>query len=285
MWRSFSSESPGWKLKPVVNQSAEQAESSRSAIGRLQHVAVKEISCDDAILVNVSDGSLSDDPDGDSLTYSWMQVSGTSVTLSDPLAQQPTFDAPFVALGGETLSFELTVTANGVDSTDTVNVTVVNVNHPPVADAGDDQSIAEGSPATLHGEDSFDIDSDTFGYAWVQVGGDLVALTGENTANPTFDAPFGGAGGNPGVVGTLIFELTVDDGFPFDSPAPGYAFDDVVDSVTIEITNVNNDPTAEAGSDQTVDENSGVTLNGSGSDDPDNDALSYAWAQNQRHRC
>ena len=52
-----------------------------------------------------------------------------------------------------------------------------------------------GAPVTLHGEDSFDIDNDSFTYAWVQVDGVAVTLAGENTASPTFTAPSVGPGG------------------------------------------------------------------------------------------
>ncbi|MFY9154127.1 MAG: CARDB domain-containing protein [Prolixibacteraceae bacterium] len=43
------------------------------------------------------------------------------------------------------------------------------------------------------------------------------------------------------------------------------------------VSNPNKAPNAFAGLNQTVDENSLVTLNGSGSSDPDNDALTYLW--------
>lgn len=227
------------------------------------------------------DGTGSSDPSGAAITYAWAQLpGGTPVTLSDPASPQPNFTAPPVAIGGETLSFELTVSANGKSSTDGVSVTVVNVNHPPVADAGLNQSIAEGALVTLHGEASFDIDTDAFGYAWVQTGGSpTVALSDPAAAQPTFTAPVLGANGAAGVVASLVFELRVDDGFPLDAPASGYTFENVVDRVTIDITNVNNLPAAAAGVDQTVDENSVVALTGAGSVDPDNDSLSYAWTE------
>ena len=244
-----------------------------------------DFSVNEGQLAVALDGSGSSDPDNDPLTYAWVQVGGTTVALTGATTVSPTFTAPVVPLGGETLSFDLTVTANGETSTDNVSVTVVNVNHPPVADAGMDQTlananaVAEGSPVTLQGEDSFDIDNDVIDFAWTQVSGPAVTLTGANTANPTFDAPYFEAGGAAGVVATLTFELLVDDGFPADAPAEGYTLDNVRDTVTIEITNTNNLPVASAGADQTVHENTAVALNGSLSSDPDADALTYAWTQ------
>jgi hypothetical protein len=223
------------------------------------------------------------DPDGDALTYQWEQVFDGSplVALTGASTANPAFTAPVVAVGGETLTFRLTVTANGESTTDTVSVTVVNVNHPPVAEAGGDQSVAEGSPVTLHGEASFDIDSDPFTYTWVQIdnGAPAVILGGANSATPSFTAPSGGSGGTAGVVATLVFQLTVADGYAPDAPAPGYELTSVHDTVTVFITNVNNVPTAAAGADQTKDEQSEVALNAAASSDPDSDTLSYAWTQ------
>ncbi len=221
------------------------------------------------------------DANGDALTYAWAQVIDGSpiVALTGANTPTPTFTAPGVAVGGETLTFTLTVTANGESATDSVSVTVVNVNHPPVAEAGPDQSIAEGSPVTLAGGASFDVDTDTFTYSWVQVSGPTVTLAGPNTATPAFTAPYAGSGGGAGVVATLVFKLTVADGYAPDAPAPGYELSNVDDSVTIAITNTNNAPTAAAGADQTVDENAAVALSAAGSTDPDSDSLTFAWVQ------
>ena len=69
-------------------------------------------------------GSGSNDPDGDALTYSWSQTLGPAVTLSDPSAAQPTFTAPTVT-SDTLLQFRLSVSdpAGLVDSA-SVSVTV-----------------------------------------------------------------------------------------------------------------------------------------------------------------
>jgi hypothetical protein len=56
------------------------------------------------------DGTGSSDPDNDSLTYSWTQIAGTAVTLSNASSAQPTFTAPSQPHAAqETLTFSLTV--------------------------------------------------------------------------------------------------------------------------------------------------------------------------------
>lgn len=210
------------------------------------------------------DGSGSFDPLSRSLTHAWTQVAGYAVTLNlaDPV--HPTFEAPLVPQGGETLSFELTVTADGrTSNVDSVDVAVKNVNHTPVADAGDAQVVAEASVVTLDASASFDPDSDALSYDWLQTAGPTVVLSDATAAQPTFTAPFVYSGG-----AVLSFSVTVDDG---ESSAS--------DAVDVVVENVNHAPVASAGADQTVNEGSTVVLDGTGSSDPDADGITHAWTQ------
>ncbi|MCP4344248.1 MAG: PKD domain-containing protein, partial [Desulfobacterales bacterium] len=65
-------------------------------------------------------------------TYKWTQTGGTyEITLSDSMGIQPTFTAPDVESGSLSLSFMLTVQDNnGLESSDSVNITVNNVAAP-----------------------------------------------------------------------------------------------------------------------------------------------------------
>jgi hypothetical protein len=87
-----------------------------------------DLDADEGSIVTL-DGSGSVDPKGDSLSYQWEQTSGPNVLLSDDQAENPTFTAPDVGSTGDTLTFKLTVTDEGVlDSTDTTSVDVNNPN-------------------------------------------------------------------------------------------------------------------------------------------------------------
>ncbi len=75
----------------------------------------------------------------------------------------------------------------------------------------------------------------------------------------------------PDVVGRYVATLTVSDGALEDS-----------DEVEITVTSENSGPVANAGSDQTVTTGDTVSVDGSGSSDPEGDTLAYVWTLSSR---
>ena len=152
------------------------------------------------------------------------------MVLVNPTSAAPAFFAPVVGPVGETLTFRLVVNDGQVDSApDEVTVTVQNVNQPPTANAGPDQTKGEGTLVTLNGAASGDPDIDPMTYQWSQVSGPTVALADPRQESPTFTAPPGGPGGV-----TFVFQLEVNDGQLTSLP----------DTVTITVLNVNDPPVA-----------------------------------------
>ena len=212
------------------------------------------------------DGSGSGDPDADAIDYLWDQVAGPTVVLntSDPV--HPSFSAPGVGPEGAILTFELaTFDGELFSEPDFVNVTVANINHPPLADAGGNQIVNELTLVTLDGTASFDPDGEPVGFQWLQTAGDPVTLLDETQPVAQFVAPE-----VTGPAVQLHFIVVVDDGM-----------DASIAAVSITVENVNHAPDADAGDTQAVDENTPVVLDGSGSGDPDGDPLSYQWAQTE----
>jgi hypothetical protein len=219
---------------------------------------------DEGVTVTL-DGSNSSDPDNDISSYQWNQTGGLSVTLSSTSAARPTFTAPNVGPSGASLTFRLTVTdSGGLQSTDTCIVNVSWINLPPTADAGPDQTVNEGVTVTLDGSNSSDPDNDISSYQWNQTGGLSVTLSSTSAARPTFTAPNVGPSG-----ASLTFQLTVTDSGGLQS----------TDTCIVNVSWVNLPPTADAGTDQTVDEGVTVTLDGSNSSDLDDGIASYLWNQ------
>jgi hypothetical protein len=142
-----------------------------------------------------------------------------------------------------------------------LNVTI----QPPIANAGVDRHVNEGAVVTLDGSASSDPNQPALTLkdpAWRQLSGPLVVLTNDRTFFPSFTAP-----SVPEAGAVLSFQFSVSNGAASSS-----------DIVNINVDNVNNPPTANAGQAQTVFESTRVSLEGNGTD-ADGDPLTLTWTQ------
>ena len=129
------------------------------------------------------------------------------MTLSDPTQAKPTFLAPLVGPAAyDADASQLTVSDGQASTETTTNVHVTNVNHPPVAQAGPDQTRNAGTTVQLDGTASTDPDSDPLTFTWSQLSGPSITLSNVHSATPTFVGP------QVTTPTTLTFQLLVDDG-------------------------------------------------------------------------
>jgi len=136
-------------------------------------------------------------------------------------------------------------------------------NKPPVAEAGQDQTVVVGDTVYLDGSGSTDPDDDIVSYTWIQTKGPAITLSDASAYISKFIA-------SVPENSQLSFELTVKD-------KVGQI---AKDSCTITVKKrTKNAPIAHAGYDQTVKKGNQVTLDGSGSLDADNNIKSYRWVQ------
>ncbi len=204
------------------------------------------------------DGSASHDPDNDTIEqYEWTMVvrpQGSGAALNDRTIADPQFTAD---MPGE-YRLQLVVRDFEYES-DPADILITTTNRRPVADPGADREVDVGDVVQLDGSGSYDPDCDEIGYRWsfASVPDNATAQFDNNTiAAPAFTAD------KPG---TYIVQLIVSDGDMDSEP------------VTCVITTRNRAPVADAGPDRDVYVGSEVTLDGTGSSDPDGDQLTYYW--------
>ena len=202
------------------------------------------------------------DPDGDAVTFLWRQVSGPPVVLSATAAPSTSFFAPEVRSDSDVV-LELTTSDGQITSARSrVAVTVRQVNQPPSVRVVGPASVAEGAEVTLSAIGT-DPDGDALSWSWSQVSGPPVTLRGTDAASIAFAAPTVSADD------ALVFQVTASDGRLSSAPA----------AFTVRVVNDNRPPIANPGAAQEVSSGAVVTLDGSGSSDPEGTPLRFSWSQ------
>lgn len=210
------------------------------------------------------DGSKSSDPGGHALTYQWSVVqipTGSTAALSDPTAVMPTFTVD--KFGG--YKFQLVVN-NGTQNSAPSFVTISTSSTPPTAKiAALTTTPHVGDTLTFDGSGSFDTDGFAITtYAWTISGpaGSAVALNNPAAVMPTATLD---------KFGSYTVQLTVTDSRNLVSQPAVLTFN------TQSLT-----PIANCGSDQSVDVNQNVFLDGSTSISRNDLPLFYKWSFNSK---
>ncbi len=193
-------------------------------------------------------GAASSDPDGQIVSYHWEFGDGTSGDGGDVTHS---YFAP--GLYNVTLSVD---DGRNVSNSSVETTVAVAVNHPPVAVAGSDRLICPGVDEFFDGTDSYDRDGIITTYNWNF--GDGSRMVGSQVYH-TFERP-----------GTYVVTLNVTDN-------SGTECSITNDQVTVR---VNAPPVANAGGDKEAyvgGAHDGITFDGTDSNDPDQDPLTYSW--------
>ncbi|AOW77632.1 hypothetical protein A3Q34_12685 [Colwellia sp. PAMC 20917] len=212
--------------------------------------------------------SSASDSDGTINNVLWEQTAGESIVISNADSLTAAFTAIEV-VEDTTLTFRLTVTDDdGEQSSDVVNVLIMNVNQLPTVAAIDDFEVFEQVAAELSAV-AEDIDGTIATYKWEQTAGKEVSLTNAEQPTATF------VSGDFTAIETLSFSVTVTDNHG------GSATDTM--NVTV---NPNFPPVAVIGIEggdkvisQFITSGDTVTLVGMNSYDNELNNLTYQWQQ------
>lgn len=208
------------------------------------------------------DGSATNDPNRDLLTYSWQMASrpaGSSAVLNKLSDVKPSFVAD------KNGAYVISLQANDGKATSELAYVTINAstaNSAPVAVAGVNQYVVQGTTVTLDGTASSDVNRDLLTYSW------SIAATPVGSNARLSNSTSAKSNLTPDLIGSYVVGLRVNDG----------TVDSEVSFVTITVSNINLVPVASAGKSQNVNMGDTVTLDASASADANNDLLSYSWA-------
>ncbi|MCS7240583.1 MAG: VWA domain-containing protein [Candidatus Bipolaricaulota bacterium] len=199
------------------------------------------------------------DPDKDLIKVTWSAPKGH---FSDPNGIETIYYAPMVSdCGGEFVS--ITVVAEdccGGRAQDTIIVHVLNVNNPPMVEAGPDLVVDEGQKVQIQAT-AVDPDGDPITVLW-SIPCNRGTLDNPRSLTPVYTAPL--TSKCEGEVVELV--VAVRDACGAEAK----------DTVRIFVRNVNQAPWADAGPDLTVPECGQVTILGRAGD-PDRDPIQIFW--------
>jgi hypothetical protein len=215
------------------------------------------------------DGGASYDPDGDSITYHWSfqrlpegsVLEGASFTTNQSMVSSTTF-LPDVA--GMYIVSLVVQDSLGLDSIADSIIVTVEPGALPVALAGTDIDITEGSTVTIDGTSSYDPLGRSLSYDW------SITSQPSNSTSSIDDAAATTAEFTPAVPGLYLVSLVVSNGISSSAP----------DLVHVRVSSANPmPPTANAGGDQSgLEDCTSIALDGSASFDPNGDQLGYFWS-------
>jgi len=201
------------------------------------------------------DGSGSFDKNGYPLTYNWVIAQKPNGSQED-LLNDSTLIKPFFTPDVDG-TYELVLTVdNGFTISSESYVSIVSTTA-PVANAGTNRGVSVNEGVILDGGKSSDVNDALLSYSWVlksNPGDSVTVLNGSTTVNPTF---------LPDVKGEYEIGLVVNNGIE-DS-------EEHTVLITAEL------PIADAGRNFNVQPNSTLVLDGRGSVDSNDNALTYSW--------
>ena len=122
------------------------------------------------------------------------------------ITPDPNYHVEDVLVDGSSVGAVTSYTFVNVSGNHSITASFALDNQPPIANAGPDQTVTEGTPVTLNGGNSSDPGGSIVDYQWEQTAGIGVTLSNSDSVEATFTAPNVSFAGE-----TLTFRLTVTD--------------------------------------------------------------------------